>query len=377
MNIDDDLIIDIDSGVAELATPSKPIGPTGVRPSALAKGGPAKPAVAPDADRIAVLERERDAAAAARDAERARVAEVTERYTREAARAAEAERMAGERTEQAMRAHWERMKSEHSQIVGAIAQTQSEADIAQREYVSATEAGDAASAAKAQRAMSRAEAALMQLESGRTASEQEIARTRALFENHEVRARQPERHPERQPEPKEQPKEPERAPTPDEWIDGARGVLGDDGAAWLREHKEFADVSSKMNRKFVRFADDYAEDHGKDALRSPQFLAEVNAKFFPQAEAETDETGEGSADVDLTEDQPAQPQRKAAPSAPVSRSSPARPQQTTGGGRVRLSTDEQAIATQMYPDMDRNSALKKYASNKARAMADGLYNNNR
>lgn len=357
--IDDELIIDLESDEppASASKPQPRIGPTGVRPSALAKGDPKPAAPSPDADRIAALERERDEAAA-------RAADATARLTREAAARAEAEKTAGDRTEQAMRAHWAKLHSDHAQITGAISQTQSDADAAQREYVAAMEAGETSRAAEAQRRMSKAEAALVQLETGRIASEDEIARTKRLYESYDPRPA-----PKKEAEPPAQP-EPQRAPTPDEWIDSTRNVLGDDGVKWLRDNKQFA-TDPKMNRKLLRFADDYADDHGQGALKSKEFMEALNAKFFPKADDMADDDG---AEVDTADEAEPPQQRKAQPSAPVSRTSPARSAQMASGGKVRLSGDEQATAVQMYPDLDRNAALKRYAANKARAIADGHYN---
>ena len=307
---DDELIVDIpndaidigdkkDGGavVAKVADEPMPGKATGVRASALAKGDPVKA----ENDRIAALERnleaERSRAAAA---EAAAIAAHESRI--------KAESTASERTEQAMRSHWAKINSDFSQIAGAIAQTQSEADIAQKEMIAAHEAGDMARVATAQRAMSKAEAALVQLESGRIAAEEEIARTKRVYESYTPTKPEP--------APKVEP----RAPTPDEWIDSTRSALGDEGADWLRQNKQFA-TDPKMNRKLLRFADEYAEDHGQGALKSADFVAALNAKFFPDETGNEEiETRRERAAPDPVEEAP-KPQRstRTTTAAPVSR----------------------------------------------------------
>lgn len=279
------------------------------RVSALAKGG------ARDgdderkvADRAAALERERDEAR--REAEEARrlAAEAAEAARIAHAGRTQAEDNARLREQQAMRAHFARLQSDKSQIEGAISATQAEEANAQAELMRAIEAGDASKQAAAQKAMAKAAAALAQLENGKYAAEQEISRAQRLFEERQEASKRTAEAtpPARTPEPAAAP-----APTtPEQWIDGtARQVLGDKGADWLRSNKEFA-VDPKMNRKFLRFADEYAEDHGQAALKSQDFLDALNERFFPdRAEAVEEEVVE----------KPRAPPRATA-AAPVSRS---------------------------------------------------------
>lgn len=313
-NSDDDFIVDIPTDAIDIggnkdaaAAPAKapkeenPGKPSGVRVSALAKQDTGKA----EADRIAALQRDLD-----QERERAAAAEAAALAAHDAR--VKAEGTASKRTEEAMRAHWAKIHSEHSQITGAIAQTQSEADIAQKELIAATEAGDAQRAASAQRAIAKAEAALLQLENGRIAAESEIAHTKRIYEGYQpakIDAEPPPRT------------EPKRAPTPDEWIDSTRSAIGDEGANWLRTNKEFA-TDPKLNRKLLRFADDYADDHGREALKSPEFIAALNEKFFPSSgedEGEVVEDRRAKERAEVEEAPKPQRQTRTAPAAPVSR----------------------------------------------------------
>lgn len=363
---EDDLIIDLpfdgistDSDAGEVAEEKKPKGTGGARPSVLARG-----TQAPTDDEIAKLRRERDEAA-----RKAAEAEARAEQLAEQARAAgesrdKADARAETREIQAMRAHWEKLHSDKSQIEGAIAATKLEAAAAERDLASALESGNAERTAAAQRALARAEAVLTQLDSGLSGMDAKIEETKRLYDKYDRDRQEAAERKAKEPPPEPKKKEPDSPRTPEEWIDRvAKSALGDGGADWLREHKEFV-TDAKLNRKMLRFADDYADDNGVESLKSKEFIAALNEKFFP------DDTEDDVADDEI---EVAPQQKRTTPSAPVSRSSPARPAHQGPGNRVRLNADEQAIATQLYPDMDRQAALKKYAANKARAIADGRY----
>lgn len=270
-----------------------------------------------ESERVAALERdletERAARAAAEDVARAA-----------SAARAEAETTAGKRTDQAMRAHWAKVNADHAkvssdyqQIAGAISATQAEALQAEKDYIAASELGDHAKAAAAQRIMAKAEAALIQLENGRTvverereAAQAEIARVREAFDG---MAAQPKA--ETRPEPKAEPK----PQTPDDWINTARSALGNDGAAWLRSHKEFV-TDPKLNKKLLRFADEFADDHGPDALKSAEFRKALDAKFFPdESDMDDDDRDDGSAVVETEKPKVAPKPKATVSAAPVSR----------------------------------------------------------
>lgn len=286
VKLDDEVIVAIpDESVkirdGEPAVPAQEKKDPPARVSALARSGRSRDDAPEKDERIAALEREREEARREAEAARAALAEAAEFARQAQAGRVTAEDTARLREQQAMRAHVLRLQSDKSQIEGAISATQSEAAMAQRELIQAIEAGDAKRQAEAQHAIAKAEAALSQLENGKYAADTELSKANRLFEEHEqarTAARKAEPAPERRAEP-----QPE-AMTPDKWIDTTvRQVLGDKGADWLRENKQFA-TDTKLNRKFLRFADEYAEDHGQGALKSAEFLEALNDKFFPDRE---------------------------------------------------------------------------------------------
>ncbi len=297
IKLDDEVIVKIpdesvvkvgDGDAAPVVTETKD---PPARVSALARGGRGRGdgdgGVKDDAaERIAALEREREEARREADEARRALAEATE-----AARAAQAGMRTAEdtaqlREQQAMRAHVLRLQADKSQIEGAISATQSEAAMAQRELIQAIESGDAKRQAAAQHAIAKAEAALSQLENGKYAAETELAKANRLFDQHEQSKTTKTAEP---PPPERRADPPPAVMTPEKWIDTtARDVLGEQGADWLKANKQFA-TDPKMNRKFLRFADEYAEDHGQGALKSAAFLDALNDKFFPDRETDRDE----------------------------------------------------------------------------------------
>ena len=71
----------------------------------------------------------------------------------------------------------------------------------------------------------------------------------------------------------------------------------------------------------MRFADEYAEDHGQGALKSADFVAALNAKFFPDETGNEEvETRRERAAPEPVEETP-KPQRstRSTTAAPVSR----------------------------------------------------------
>lgn len=257
-------------------------------------------------DERAKIQRERDEFARVNADIQARLADAEARATAAAEARGKAEETAILRENQAMRAHWARLHSDKSQIDSAISATQIEAASAERDYIAASEAGDVAKQAKAQRDMAKAEAHLIQLQQGRSAAEQQIEEAQRLFEDH-ARSRQ-----QTETAPKAEPKreDPPRQQTPDEWIDTvAQKAMGDAGAEWLRENRELV-TDAKKNRLFIAFANLYAEKHGQNALRNDEFVDALNREFFPDRDQDRDDDPEP----------PKQQQRRAPVSAPVSRS---------------------------------------------------------
>ena len=324
-----------------------------------------------------------EAANRERDAEReARAkAEAEAKTAREAAetvtgKLGKTENLLHDRTIQGAAAHWRSVHSEHQQITSAIAQTEALATSYEKELATAMEAGDHARVASTQRAIAKAEAHLAQLEAGKSASAQEVERAERLYR--EVNAAPVEKE---EPKAKVEPeaKKPDPAPvqvTPDQWIENVKTTVGDDGTAWLKAHKDYV-TDPKLNRKLLRFAEEYAEDHGVAALKSSAFVDALNDKFDPKAkEAAVNKQAaaeEAEAEAEEVEEQEV-PVKRSAPAAPVSRASNPGAGGTGGSkSKVILSPLEQKTAVDMYPNLDPVEARKRYANNKARALADGKY----
>lgn len=357
MLIDVDIPLDIDVGFDADGLPK--VVPATTRKKVEA----APPTTVPKADFETVM-RERDAERAARTE--------AERKAKEAEDAARGvTTKLGETTVQAYGAHYARVSGELQTIKTAIANTEALGNAAERELAAAeaalgastdpAERADLATRkAKAQRELSRAEAELVTLQSGQSQAEHAVSQAKRYWEDAAASADAAKAAAATEPKTKE-PDKPKQM-TPEEWIESCPSAT----RPWLREHREYA-TDEKLHRKLRRFAEDYMDDHGKDSLDSADFVSALNDKFFPKG---------GDDVVNQDDDSPAAAEpRRSAPAAPVSRgSNSAAPNGGEGGGgKVRLSAMEQNTAISMYPDMDRTAALKKYATNKARAIKDGLY----
>lgn len=316
----EELVIDIPTGEIPVS---------GTEPIAVKRDAPAPrvSAAKADTDRLARLERDRDNLQQERDLERAARA----RAEAEAAHAreghAQAFHLAVTRENQAMHAHWAKINADLENIKSASSSTQIEAETAQQAYIAASEAGDFTKAADAQRRIARAESALSQLETGRIAAERHIEDTRSAFQRVAEERQRPE--PRREPAPAQQ----EKPIAPDAWIDGARMTIGDDGADWLRENKEFVTDADK-NAKFIAYANYYAKKHGQAALKSEAFRDTLDAEFevgevedTPRREAK--ETGGRVETV----------RPRATSSAPVSRSGNVFSSRNLNAGAMRAPPD--------------------------------------
>ncbi len=310
--IDDEIVVAIPDDTVQVGDEGTVVAPekTEERPKReRSDGGRFKGAEKSEDDRYARLERERDEQARVAADVQARLAEA-EAAARDATEArGQAEETARIRESQAMRAHWAAIHSDKSQIESAISATQIEAAAAERDYISASEAGDLAKQAKAQRDMAKAEAALIQLNQGKAAADLKIEETQRLFEEHARAAK--EKAAEVKPEPKKADPQPPRQITPDEWIDTtAKSAIGETGADWLRENKHFV-TDPRQNAIFLKFADLYAAKHGAHALKDEDFIDALNDEFLPDR-VEREEERE--------REPPKQQRPRATVSAPVSRS---------------------------------------------------------
>lgn len=240
--------------------------------------------------RLEAIERERDEARRLAEEAQARADALAERAQQEADARLQAEDTARLREDQAMRAHWSNLEAKKSQLDVALSAQKAASAAAERAVIDATEKGDASALAAAQKALAKAETAIGQLEAGLGEADRRIEETRRLFSEHDQqreaqiaqRRQQEKERLEREAEERQRRQAQQQAPDPDAWINTtARKALGEDGAEWLRQNKAFV-TDEKKNRAFLRFADQYADDYGKDALKSAEFIEALNERFSPE-----------------------------------------------------------------------------------------------
>lgn len=314
-----------------------------------------------DAD-IVELQRERDAERLARQR---LTADANAKIEAERRARAEAESDRDKHRDQTLRAHWAKVNAENDHVESVLAAQKAEIANLKSQMKSANENAQFDVAADLQERLATAAFQAAQLEQAKRGTAAEVERAREAF-----RAPPPQQaKKEVVEEPVVEEPKPTRQPTPDEWI----SQFPRKTQSWLKENKDYVTDPDK-HKKLIEFANEWAQDYGQNTLHTPPFIEALAAKFNPpkpkKAEQEKPMSGK-EAEVDVTES----PVKKGAslPSAPVSRSSPAQPSGSGAMGKVRLSADEQNTAAMMYPNMDRQSALKKYAANKLRATADGMY----
>lgn len=284
---------------------------------------------AEDRRKAEAIQRERDEARRLAEQAQARADALEARLAEESTARVAAEDNSRLREDQAMRAHWGSLESKKQQLEVAVAAQKAAAASAERDVIEATEKGDAVKLAAAQRAIARAEANLQAMEAGLVDADRRIEETRRLFSEHDQqretlatqRQREIEARRARDAElaQRRQQEQAQRAPDPDAWIDTvAKQALGDDGAEWLRTNREFA-TDEKKNRAFLRFADQYADDHGKDALKSQEFLDALNERFAPVDQDEDEKTVRRQASRQADPDGDVERPRARVAAAPVSR----------------------------------------------------------
>ena len=330
--IPDDELVDIKgSGAAQADATGAPVNKREKEPQArvspLARGRERDPDVE-DRRKAEAIERERDEARRLAAEAQARADALEARLAAESTARVQAEDNGRLREDQAMRAHWASLESKKSQLEVAMAAQKAAAASAERDVIEATEKGDAVKLAAAQRAIARAEAALQTLESGVADADRRIEETRRLFSEHDEQRAvtlaernrlEQERRQKAAEEAERRKQQQQQAPDPDTWINTqARQALGDDGADWLRTNKEFV-TDEKRNRAFLRFADQYADDHGKDALKSPEFLDALNERFFPDGVEEDEKPARRSRRQAEPDEGEVERPRSRVAAAPVSR----------------------------------------------------------
>lgn len=276
------------------------------------------------------------------------------------------ERELGTRTSQAIRAHMHAVSSEHQQFVNALSAVKLEAETAKRELqmAMADEGIDGAErgrrVADAQERMSLAAADMRTLEQAKIGAEQRLEEAKRTVEK-----LAPDGSPPARQEAKRE-VEPEIKQTPDQWI----GQFPPPTQRWLNEHKDYV-TDLKLNRKLIRFADEFMDDFGEKNLHTSQFIEALNGKFFPKPAKETETVSKEEDGVEV-ETEAAPQRRQSAPAAPVRGSNSHGGKPSNMQGKVRLSAQEQNAAIGMFPKLSQQEALHKYAQFVKRLEQDGI-----
>jgi hypothetical protein len=219
-------------------------------------------------------------------------------------------------------------ESNYQVIISVIEATKREGDQAEVDYKTAMENGDFAASAKAQRIMARVESRLDQLDGAR----QNIELERKTPPKVEGAVRAP---------------EPQRAVDP---VDALAGQLSAKSASWVRQHPECATDPVLFQEMVAADARAKRLGHAPDSPEYFNFIEQRLGFSEPERAAVVKEDA---------------PQRRAVPSAPVSREAPGTVNQRRS---VTLSAEEQEIA-QMNDMTNAEYAKHKvdYLAEKARA----------
>ena len=328
---------------------------------------------APDTSEVDQLRRELAAERSARETAAAEAAAAKAAAEDERRARTGVERSLEERTVQAMQSHWAKVNADAKAIDTAIGSTKQSIIALQSRIKQAKEAGDHDKEAEAQSLLTDAQLDMRELERGKDGIAVEIERARGVMQS--MATRQP-AEPEKKKEPEVKQPEPQKQITPEQWIDTvAKEHIGDKGAEWLKDNKQFV-TDPKLHKRLLRFAEEYAEDHGNAGLKSDDFLGALNKRFNiktkePDPEPAAEADGVIEVDTNPKEPEPAQKPVASAPAAPVSRSSPGKPSGTPA--KVRLTAEQYAIAPGLFPDMTPEMARKEYASSLVRAQKEGRF----
>ncbi len=370
MTGDEELLVDIDLDLpANVAAASGWLAPEDDEDEKRA----AKPAKGDaGADPLPSKELE-DARRAAQEAQ-ARLDAIQEQAKTDRAERVKAQEEAQKNQTYALNAHLARMdanlarvQSDHDQMATSLGAWKSHVDMAKRQLQQAQEVGDAKAQAEMTAQIAEAHAMITQLEAGRAGAARDIEQAKrdrqtaiqaaqaAAERAHEEAAR------------REQAKSQPEAPTPDDFVKTVRGKIGDHAAEWFEKHREFI-TDDRLHKRMQNFVEDWVDRNGETAIRTSKFTEALDERFgFAQPKkAATAPEPAAEDEVDMEDEKPAR-----APAAPVSRGNSVGKAPGTSGSKVRLSSDEAATASMMYPDLSPADARKKYATNKARLIADG------
>ncbi len=220
-----------------------------------------------DADAVATIKRERDEAIErARRLEEEKNAEIAARDTR----LTEVEEKVRKSDGIALRAHFKTVSGELREIETTIHSTQQMLARAEQQLAAANEQGEHGTAAKLQREIARAEAQMVQLEAGKEAATETVAKVRWHIENPQEEAR---------PEVKkvEEKKEVKQPPSKDDWLADLGKKTSPKTVEWMKSHPEFMS-DERLHKKFLTFANSFPDLEDKP-LSSAEFVEALDAKF--------------------------------------------------------------------------------------------------
>lgn len=267
-----------------------------------------------------------------------------------------------------MESHLARVQADHEQLNTSISAWKSHVDMAKQRLAAADEVGDAKAKAEMMAQIAEAHSMITQLEAGRMGAASAIEEAKRQHERAMAAAHYAREQAEKEATAKSTEKDPkpEAKVTPDDYIKQVRGVIGDHGADWFDKHREFI-TDKGLHKKMQNFVEDWVDRNGEGALRSQKFTEALDERFgFAKPQPK-----KAAAAPPPEEDDDMEDETPRAPAAPVSRQSNSVAKPNGGGGsKVRLSADEAATAQLMYPDLSPADARKKYATNKARLIAD-------
>ncbi len=251
---------------------------------------------------------------------------------------AERERQAREQAEQFAREQHSKVRTAEVEvqdsnlrtIINAIDAVEQTAKTAERAYADAMTSGDYDAAAKAQRAIARAESQLLQLNNGKNTLEERLqARTTEGRVTEDVPKFQPAADP----------------------IEEMVSRLTPKSAEWLRAHP---DAAQNVNR--LTAAHTAAVELEGIKVESPEYFAFIEQKMG-MTKSEEKEVSKP-------------PRKQPLPSAPTNSGSSSNSDRG-GGSSMTLSPAEVEMAILNEPNLPRDKALEAYARNKAALIKEG------
>jgi len=251
------------------------------------------------------LRKERDARAKEAAEAQNLAAQAQARAQAEATARAAAEADAAKNRGVAVNSHMQRMYAEKASIEQGLASAKASMEQLKDMHERALTDGDNKRIAEITTQQALVAADLREYEKGKSGIEAEIEKhKRAFAEDKPAERKAPERAAETQ-----------KQPTPDEWI----ASCPPETHGWLKSHREYV-TDAKLNKKLMLFSEEYALDHdGVHSLNTSEFIAALNAKFFPEKDDDAGSQEKVAMTEEAEEEEKPAPKQKAkvAPAAPV------------------------------------------------------------